>query len=153
AATLSAQAKFRNCGQVCISPSRFYIHEDVYESFARTFVGVARALKIGRGCDPGVTMGPLFSVRGLEHTKRQVADAVERGAELLTGGSVPPGFGRGLFFEPTVLGRVPDAALIMTEEPFGPVAPLTTFREFDEVMRRANALPFGLASYVFSTSL
>jgi succinate-semialdehyde dehydrogenase/glutarate-semialdehyde dehydrogenase len=153
AAEAAAGAKFRNCGQVCISPSRFYVHDDVYETFASRFVEVARGLKLGRGCDQGVTMGPLANARGLETTKKHVADALARGAELLTGGGAPAGFTSGFFFEPTVLGRVPDAALIMNEEPFGPVAPIATFRDFDEVIARANSLPFGLASYVFSKSL
>lgn len=153
AAETSAAAKFRNCGQVCISPSRFYVHEKVYDGFAKRFVEVAKGLKLGRGCDDGVTMGPLANARGLETTKSLVADAVERGAELLAGGKTPAGFNRGYFFEPTVLGRVPDDARIMLEEPFAPVAPIATFREFDEVVARANALPFGLAGYVFSSSL
>jgi succinate-semialdehyde dehydrogenase/glutarate-semialdehyde dehydrogenase len=153
AADAAASGKFRNCGQVCIAPTRFYVHEDVYEPFTRRFVEIVRALKIGPGCDPGVTLGPMANERGRETTKRHIADALSRGAELLAGGDVPAGFTKGFFFEPTVLGRVPDDALVMNEEPFGPIAPMTTFREFDEVIARANALPFGLASYVFSNSL
>jgi succinate-semialdehyde dehydrogenase/glutarate-semialdehyde dehydrogenase len=153
AAEACAAAKFRNCGQVCISPSRFYVHEDIYEDFSTRFAELAKSLKLGRGCDDGVTMGPLANTRGLETTKALVADALERGAALLAGGKAPAGFNRGYFFEPTVLGRVPDAARIMVEEPFAPIAPITTFREFDDVIARANALPFGLAGYVFSKSL
>lgn len=153
AAEAAATAKFRNCGQVCISPSRFFVHENVYEPFAKRFVEIAKGLKLGRGCDEGVTMGPLANARGLETTKALVADAVERGAELLTGGRPPAGFNRGYFFEPTVLGRVPNDARVMAEEPFAPIAPIATFRDFDDVIARANALPFGLASYVFSKSL
>jgi len=153
AAEACAAAKFRNCGQVCISPSRFYVHEDIYEDFSTRFAELAKSLKLGRGGDDGVTMGPLANTRGLETTKALVADALERGAALLAGGKAPAGFNRGYFFEPTVLGRVPDAARIMVEEPFAPIAPITTFREFDDVIARANALPFGLAGYVFSKSL
>jgi succinate-semialdehyde dehydrogenase/glutarate-semialdehyde dehydrogenase len=153
AAEVAAGAKFRNCGQVCISPSRIYVHEDVYAAFAARFVEVARGLKIGHGCDAGVTLGPLASARGLETTQAHVADAVGRGAELLTGGKRPEGFQRGFFFEPTVLGRVPHDARVMNEEPFGPIAPLASFRDFDDVIARANARPFGLASYLFSKSL
>jgi succinate-semialdehyde dehydrogenase/glutarate-semialdehyde dehydrogenase len=138
---------------VCIAPSRFYVHEDIYEPFTHRFVEVARRLKIGRGCDRDVTLGPLANARGLETTKRLVADALACGAELLTGGKAPEGFTSGFFFEPTVLGRVPDFARVMNEEPFGPIAPIATFRDFDDVIARANALPFGLASYVFSQSL
>jgi succinate-semialdehyde dehydrogenase/glutarate-semialdehyde dehydrogenase len=147
-----ATFKFRNCGQVCISPSRFYVHEKSYETFSRAFVEVAKGMKIGRGIDEGIQMGPMANARGVATARALVDDAVSRGAELLSGGDRPATFNRGYFFAPTVLGRVPDAARIMNEEPFAPVAPITTFRDYDEVIRRANALPFGLAGYVFSHS-
>jgi succinate-semialdehyde dehydrogenase/glutarate-semialdehyde dehydrogenase len=153
AAEALATAKFRNCGQVCISPSRFYVQESAYELFAKKFVDIAAALKIGRGLDDGVTMGPMANARGLQGAKEHIADALDKGAELLHGGRQPAGFNRGYYIEPTVLGRVPDSAKIMNEEPFAPVAPITTFTSFDEVIARANALPFGLAGYVFSKSL
>ncbi|MEF2548952.1 NAD-dependent succinate-semialdehyde dehydrogenase [Aurantimonas sp. E1-2-R+4] len=153
AAEVCANTKFRNCGQVCISPTRFYVHESKYEAFARRFAEVAKSLKVGRGMEEGVQMGPLANRRGLETIQELVADARQRGAEVLAGGSVPAEANRGFFFEPTVLGQVPDDARIMREEPFGPVAPLTTFTTYDEVMERANALPFGLAGYVFSNDL
>jgi succinate-semialdehyde dehydrogenase/glutarate-semialdehyde dehydrogenase len=153
AAEICANTKFRNCGQVCISPSRFYVQESVYERFAARFVEVAQSIKVGRGCDAGVAMGPLANARGLEHMKALVADATGRGAKILTGGKAPAGFNRGFFFEPTVLGGVSDDARIMREEPFGPVAPLTTFKSFEEVIPRANGLPFGLAGYLFTSSL
>nr|WP_206454390.1 NAD-dependent succinate-semialdehyde dehydrogenase [Aurantimonas marina] len=153
AAEVCANTKFRNCGQVCISPTRFYVHESKYEAFARRFAEVAKSLKVGRGMEEGVQMGPLANRRGLETIQELVEDARRRGAEVLAGGSVPAEANRGFFFEPTVLGHVPDDARIMREEPFGPVAPLTTFTSYDEVMERANALPFGLAGYVFSNDL
>ncbi|MHA6345381.1 NAD-dependent succinate-semialdehyde dehydrogenase [Roseivivax sp. CAU 1761] len=153
AAETCAPVKFRNCGQVCISPTRFYVHEDGYEAFASRFAEIARGLKIGRGTEEGVQVGPMANRRGVETVQRMTEDALARGAELLTGGRVPPGRNEGFFFEPTVLGRVPDDALVMTEEPFGPIAPITTFRDYDEVMARANSLPFGLAGYVFSGHL
>jgi succinate-semialdehyde dehydrogenase/glutarate-semialdehyde dehydrogenase len=152
-AEVCATTKFRNCGQVCISPTRFYVHESKYEAFAGRFAEVAKALKVGRGMDEGVQMGPLANRRGLETIQELVADARQRGAEVLAGGNVPAKTNRGYFFEPTVLGRVPDDARIMLEEPFGPVAPLTSFRSYDEVIERANSLPFGLAGYVFSNDL
>lgn len=152
-AEVCANTKFRNCGQVCISPTRFYVHESKYDVFANRFAEVAKSLKIGRGMDEGVQMGPLANRRGLETIKDLVDDARKRGAEILAGGNVPADANRGYFFEPTVLGHVPDDARIMVEEPFGPVAPLTTFRSYDEVIERANALPFGLAGYVFSNDL
>jgi succinate-semialdehyde dehydrogenase / glutarate-semialdehyde dehydrogenase len=153
AAEICANTKFRNCGQVCISPSRFYVQESVYERFAKRFVEVVQDIKVGRGSDAGVTMGPLANARGLEHIKELVADALGRGGELLHGGKPPAGFNRGFFYEPTVLGRVSDDARIMNEEPFGPVAPLTRFKTLDEAIRRANSLPFGLAGYLFTSSL
>ena len=153
AGTLCAKAKFRNAGQVCVSPSRFYVHESIAEAFTQAMVSVAEKLKIGRGLDDGVEIGPMANARGRDRIMKMVDDAVARGATLRTGGVIPADFNRGFFFAPTILGNVPDDALIMREEPFGPVAPVATFTDFDDVIRRANALPFGLAGYVFSKSL
>ncbi|MCC2111120.1 MAG: NAD-dependent succinate-semialdehyde dehydrogenase, partial [Hyphomicrobiales bacterium] len=153
AANAAAATKFRNCGQVCISPSRFFVHESIYEPFARRFTEIAGHLKLGRGLDAGVEMGPMANARGLSAAQELVEDAVSRGAELLAGGKRPAAFERGYFFEPTVLGKVPDDARIMNEEPFAPIAPITTFKDYDEVMARANALPFGLAGYLFTNDL
>lgn len=153
AADICAPTKFRNCGQVCISPTRFYVHENSYDAFANRFAEIARSLKIGRGLDEGTQVGPMANRRGLDNIRRMTDDAVARGAELLAGGKPPAGFNKGYYIEPTVLGRVPDDALVMTEEPFGPIAPITTFRDYDEVIERANSLPFGLAGYVFSMNL
>ncbi len=148
-----ARAKFRNAGQVCISPSRFYVHRSIYEAFAAAMVQAAQALRIGRGLDTGVEFGPMVNARGRDRAAALVEDACARGAHLLTGGKAPAGFARGFFYEPTILGSVPDSARIMHEEPFGPVAPLTAFSDFDEVIARANSVPFGLAGYLFSRSL
>ncbi|MDQ0469545.1 NAD-dependent succinate-semialdehyde dehydrogenase [Labrys wisconsinensis] len=148
-----ARAKFRNAGQVCIAPSRFYVHESLYEPFARAMAGTAAALRVGHGRDAGVEVGPMVNARGRERVARLVEDALGRGAELLAGGGPPPGFNRGFFYAPTVLGRVPEGAAVLQEEPFGPVAPILPFAGFDEVVARANALPYGLAGYVFSRSL
>jgi len=153
AAEVCAATKFRNCGQVCISPTRFYVHEARYDAFAAKFAEVANSIKVGRGMDEGTQMGPMANSRGLETIKSMVADAVDRGAEILAGGQPPKDFNRGYFYEPTVLGRVPDDAMVMTEEPFGPIAPLTTFTEYNDVMTRANSLPFGLAGYLFTHDL
>lgn len=152
AAEACAAAKFRNCGQVCASPSRFFVQEAAYDKFSTRFAEVARSLKLGRYDEPGVNIGPLANSRGLEHTKKLVQDALSRGAELLAGGKPPADRNRGYFFEPTVLGRVNDDALIMQDEPFAPVAPITPFKTFDEVIARANATPFGLTGYLFSRS-
>lgn len=153
AAEICAPTKFRNCGQVCISPTRFYVHESRYEDFAGRFAAIAKGLKIGTGLEEGVQVGPMANRRGVETIRAMTEDAVSKGADLLAGGRVPDGRNQGYFFEPTVLGRVPDSAMVMNEEPFGPIAPITTFTDYDEVMARANALPFGLAGYVFSNDL
>ncbi|MGI9365444.1 MAG: NAD-dependent succinate-semialdehyde dehydrogenase [Rhizobiaceae bacterium] len=153
AAEICAPTKFRNCGQVCISPTRFYVHENSYDEFSSRFAEIAKSLKIGPGLDEGVQVGPMANQRGLETIRAMTEDALDRGANLLAGGKAPAGFNKGYYFEPTVLGRVPDDALVMNEEPFGPIAPITTFSDYDEVMERANSLPFGLAGYVFSKNL
>ena len=153
AAAACATAKFRNCGQVCASPSRFYVQSSAYDRFAAAFARAAKALRVGRFDEEGVDVGPLANRRGLEHTRRLVADAIGKGAEILAGGDVPAGRLRGFFFEPTVLGRVPDTAEIMRVEPFAPVAPIAPFETFEEVMARANAVPYGLTGYVFTRSL
>ena len=153
AALACARAKFRNAGQVCISPSRFYVHSTIYEPFAKTFAEYASRLKLGRGLDPETECGPMINRRGRDRMIRLVEDARQKGAEVLTGGGAPSDRNRGFFFEPTVLGRVSDKAALMQEEPFGPIAPIAPFDNFDEVVARANDVPFGLAGYVFSRSL
>ena len=153
AARTLATAKFRNCGQVCISPSRFYVQTRIKEAFTRAFTEYAEGLTLGAGLNPAVTLGPLANRRSLERCTALCEDAVRGGAALLTGGRRAAAFGRGFFFEPTVLCDVPEDALIMHEEPFSPIAPITGFDDADEVIARANALPFGLAGYVFTTAL
>jgi succinate-semialdehyde dehydrogenase/glutarate-semialdehyde dehydrogenase len=153
AAAVCAATKFRNCGQVCISPTRFYVHEKSYDAFSAKFAEIAKSIKVGPGLEDGSQMGPMANKRGLETIKTMVEDAVSKGAEILAGGKAPSAYNRGHFFEPTVLGRVPDTAMVMTEEPFGPIAPLTSFSDYHEVMKRANSLPFGLAGYLFTNDL
>lgn len=153
AAHALAAAKFRNCGQVCISPSRFYVHDAVRNTFVQAFAEIANSLILGMGLDPGVTMGPMANTRGLAHCEALCDDAMSRGGRLITGGKRAAGFDKGYFFEPTVMDEVPDEALVMREEPFAPIAPITGFKDFDDVMARANRLPFGLAGYVFTPSL
>lgn len=153
AAQMAATAKFRNCGQVCISPSRFFVHESIKEPFGDAFASYANNLKIGHGLEDGTTIGPLANRRGLEHAESLVADARERGARVLAGGERPSEMNAGYYYAPTVLADVPEDARIMTEEPFVPVAPIAPFQGFDEVMERANAVPFGLAGYLFTNSI
>ncbi|WP_296747148.1 NAD-dependent succinate-semialdehyde dehydrogenase [Mesorhizobium sp.] len=143
--------KFRNAGQVCTSPTRFYIHEAVYEPFLSGFADRANRLKIGNGLEEGVQMGPMIAPRRLEAMDGFVADAQSHGAMVVAGGRRRGN--TGYFYEPTLLRDVPDTARIMSEEPFGPIAPATTFSSFDEVIERANSLPYGLASFVFTRDL
>lgn len=150
AADTIAAFKYRNAGQVCISPTRFYVQEDVYRKFLDRFTEYARAIKVGDGLEKGITMGPLANSRRLDAMDSFVADAKQRGGKIVTGGSRRGN--QGYFYEPTVITDLPDDARIMTEEPFGPLAPIVTFKTFDEVVERANSLPFGLAAYAFTSS-
>ncbi len=150
AAKALAGAKFRNTGQVCISPSRFYVHASLKEPFERSFAETARSIVVGDGLKDGVAMGPMIRARALDGALDLIADAVKRGAHLLTGGGRPAHLNKGHFLEPTVLADVSDEARIMNEEPFAPIAPITTFSDEEDVIQRANSLPFGLAAYVFT---
>jgi succinate-semialdehyde dehydrogenase / glutarate-semialdehyde dehydrogenase len=145
--------KFRNNGQVCISPSRFFIHKDVSKKFTEATVEATRALKIGNGLEPGIEVGPMFEKKALESTRMLIEDATGRGAKLLTGGKKSDRFERGYFFEPTVLTNLAANAKIMTEEPFAPVMPLLDFSKLDEVIAAANNTKYGLAAYVFTNDL
>ena len=149
-AEIVVAGKYRNAGQVCISPTRFYVQESVHDRFVKRFVECANAIKLGDGLADGTTMGPLANPRRLDAMAGFVADARKRGAEVMTGGSRVGN--QGFFFAPTVVTHIPDDSRLMTEEPFGPVAPITPFKSFDEVVERANALPFGLAAYTFTSS-
>jgi succinate-semialdehyde dehydrogenase/glutarate-semialdehyde dehydrogenase len=147
-ATLMAAMKYRNAGQVCISPTRFFLQEKVYDKFVSKFTDVAKNLKVGDGLDPNSKMGPLANPRRIDAIQSFVHDAQEKGAKVATGGKRIGN--QGNFFEPTVLTDVPESARILNEEPFGPVAVMMRFKDTDEVLTRANKLPFGLASYAFT---
>ena len=142
--------KFRNAGQVCISPTRFLVHDSVYEEFVDGFVKQAEALTVGNGLDDGVKMGPLAHDRRLTAIEGFVADAVESGAKVLTGGKRKGN--KGYFFEPTVMTNVSNDARIMNEEPFGPLAPINSFSSIDEVVEESNRLNYGLAAYAYTNS-
>lgn len=150
AAKVMAGSKFRNAGQVCVSPTRFLVDEGVYDEFVDTFTAVAKAIKVGDGMAEGTTMGPLVSERRIEAVGNLVQDAVKSGAELVTGGNRIGN--SGYFFEPTVLSRVPKTARIMNEEPFGPVALMVPVGGLDEAIEEANRLNYGLAAYAFTRS-
>ena len=142
--------KFRNAGQVCISPTRFLVHDSVYEEFVDGFVKQAEALTVGNGLDDGIKMGPLAHDRRLTAIEGFVADAVENGAKVLTGGKRKGN--KGYFFEPTVMTNVSNDARIMNEEPFGPLAPINSFSSIDEVVEESNRLNYGLAAYAYTNS-
>ncbi len=150
AADTIAAFKYRNAGQVCISPTRFYVHEKNYPKFLARFTEYAKGMKLGDGLEKGVAMGPLANPRRLDAMDSFVADAKSRGGKVVTGGSREGN--QGFFFQPTIVTDVPDDSKIMTEEPFGPVAPIVSFKTVDEVVERANSLEFGLAAYAFTTS-
>lgn len=145
-----ALSKFRNAGQVCVSPTRFLVQENVYEQVVQSFTEKAKAIKVGNGFDEGVQMGPLANERRIPALESLIQDAVDNGARLMTGGRRIGNVGN--FFEPTVLADAPKTARIMNEEPFGPVAVFSSFKTLDEVIDEANRLPFGLASYAFTRS-
>jgi succinate-semialdehyde dehydrogenase/glutarate-semialdehyde dehydrogenase len=150
AAQLLAAAKFRNAGQVCISPTRFIVEETVHDEFVRHFVAAAQALRVGNGLTEDVQMGALANERRLDAMEQLVADAIEQGATLKSGGTR---LGReGYFFKPTVLTDVPQAARVMNEEPFGPIAAVIRFRTYEQAIDEANRLPFGLAAYAYARS-
>jgi succinate-semialdehyde dehydrogenase / glutarate-semialdehyde dehydrogenase len=145
-----AAFKYRNAGQVCISPTRFYVQEPVYSRFLARFTEYAKSLKLGDGLEKGVTMGPLANARRIEAMESFVQNARDRGGKVVTGGQRRGN--QGYFYEPTVLTDVPDDCKVMTQEPFGPLAPVVTFKTMDEVVERANSLPYGLAAYAFTGS-
>ncbi|MEV0741214.1 NAD-dependent succinate-semialdehyde dehydrogenase [Streptomyces sp. NPDC050549] len=146
----AAQAKFFNAGQVCTSPSRFFVHESIVDAFTAEFVKAAQEVTVGDGLDSDTTMGPLANERRLQAMENLVSDAVERDAKVLTGGRRLER--DGYFYAPTVLTDVPADAKLMHEEPFGPLAPVVPFTDLDETLALANALPYGLAAYGFTES-
>ncbi len=151
AAKMLARFKCRNAGQVCVSPTRFYVQESVYDEFLEIFVENMKGIRVGDGLETGTEMGPLAHERRVPTMNRFVDDAVKLGGKVVLGGQAMDR--QGYFFAPTIVTDLPEDALLMTEEPFGPIAPVVRFKETDEVLRRANSLPFGLSAYAFTNSL
>jgi succinate-semialdehyde dehydrogenase/glutarate-semialdehyde dehydrogenase len=145
---LAVAAKFRNAGQVCVSPTRFYVHEALYERFLEGFASRAKALRVDDGLLDGVRMGPLAHARRLSAVQAFIEDARASGARIVAGGDRIAR--KGWFHEPTVIGDVPVSARMMNEEPFGPIALINRFEDFDAVIREANRLPYGLAAFAFT---
>ena len=150
AAKTMAGSKYRNAGQVCVSPTRFLVQESVYPRFVEKFVEAARALKVGNGLEAGTTMGALANPRRPNAMDVNVEDARKRGAKVLAGGHRIGDAGN--FYAPTVLTALPGDARVMNEEPFGPLAIINPFGSFDDAVREANRLPFGLAAYAWTRS-
>ncbi|HVR49597.1 MAG TPA: NAD-dependent succinate-semialdehyde dehydrogenase [Pseudorhodoferax sp.] len=142
--------KFRNAGQVCISPTRFFVHAAVHDRFVERFVAQARALRVGPGLDPDTHMGPLAHGRRVAEMQAFVDDARRHGAQIATGGQRLGEAGH--FYAPTVVLQPDDTTRLMNDEPFGPLVAVRRFHALDEVLAQANRLPFGLASYVFTRS-
>jgi succinate-semialdehyde dehydrogenase/glutarate-semialdehyde dehydrogenase len=150
AVTALRSSKYRNNGQVCVSPTRFLIQDGVYDEFVSSFVSQAKQIRVGNGLEEGVDMGALANDRRLSAMEMLVADATARGGKVATGGRRIGN--SGYFFEPTVLTDVPTDARIMNEEPFGPVIIANRFSEIDEAIGEANRLPYGLAAYAYTRS-
>jgi succinate-semialdehyde dehydrogenase/glutarate-semialdehyde dehydrogenase len=142
-------SKFRNAGQTCICSNRVFVHESIYDKFVRELSSKVKELKMGNGLDEGVDVGPLIDKGAVEKVQNHIEDAVRMGAKIEAGGQIK----EGLYFEPTVLSNVNDDMLCMFEETFGPLAPITSFKSEEEVIKRANNSIFGLAAYVFTENI
>ena len=149
-AATSVVGKTRNAGQVCVSPTRWFVEERIYDQFSKAFAEQAAAVKIGNGLDPDNQMGPLANSRRVDMMEALVADAKAKGTKVLTGGSRLGN--RGYYYPVTVLADLPDDARAMNEEPFGPMALVNPVKTLDEAIAKANALPYGLAGYAFTNS-
>tara|TARA_B100000700_G_scaffold262069_1_gene298367 strand:+ start:79 stop:1518 length:1440 start_codon:yes stop_codon:yes gene_type:complete len=150
---MAISAKFRNNGQVCISPSRFYIHQSKKDDFTNLLIEKTKKLKIGNGMDKEVVLGPMTTKQRLDGIEKLVEKTKKEGANVLLGGRRPQGFNKGFFYEPTIFDNVKDNFTIMTEEPFGPLVPILSFNDFDEVIKRANNNDLGLCSYIYTKNL
>ena len=153
AAEQSVTAKFRNNGQVCISPSRFYVEQPAYEDFLEASKAAAERLVIGDGMEEGVTVGPLVTEAGRDKVEGFVQDAVSRGAKIVTGGARPTDMPRGWFYQPTIITGVTPDMRLSCEEVFGPVMPVMSFSSLEEALEQANGTPYGLAGYAITSDL
>ena len=147
---LAVPTKFANAGQVCVTPDRFFIHNSIYDAFVEGFVRRTKALRLGHGLADGTDMGPLINDKRRRAIETVIEDAENRGGIIQTGGVRPADRNSGFFFEPTVITGLPDDALAIAEENFGPVAAITRFENADDVYARANSGSFGLSAYVFT---
>lgn len=152
-ARLAAAGKFRNAGQVCAAPTRFYVHESVMPQVEEKLMAATRALKVGSPLSDATDLGPLTTARRRTAIEEMVEQAVAGGARVITGGQRPASLDRGYFYEPTWLTQLQPDASVLNEEPFGPLGTLASFSTLDEVVAEANRLPFALAAYIFTRSL
>ncbi len=154
AADMLVPFKFRNAGQVCISPTRFYVQEGAYDRFVARFLAKMEKVKVGPGLEKDTRMGPLAQQRRVAAVASFIDDAHQRGATVLAGGGpIAEQFGgKGNYFAPTLIADIPEDSRLMTEEPFGPIAGLVRFKDVGDAIQRANRLPFGLAAYAFTGS-
>lgn len=145
-------SKFRNAGQTCVCTNRIYVHEKIEEAFSTALAKRVNELVVGNGLEDNVTIGPLIDEDAIAKVEEHIADAKEKGAQVVAGGArlLEGDFGKGNFFKPTVLTKVEDNMKISSEETFGPIAPVFTFKTEQEVIERANNTEFGLASYIFT---
>ena len=150
---MAITAKFRNNGQVCISPNRFYIHERKKKDFIDLMIEKTKKLKIGNGMEKDTILGPLTTKQRLDGVEKLVEKTKNEGGKILLGGKKPAGFNKGFFYEPTIFDNIKDSFTIMREEPFGPLVPILSFKEFDEVVERANNNDLGLCSYIYTNDL
>lgn len=151
AAKLAVTAKFRNAGQICTSPTRFYVHESLHDLFVRKFAELAGAIEVGNAFDDSARMGPLANIRRVEAMEQFVEDARSRGIEVAAGGERCGN--QGYFYRPTLLASIGNHSMAANVEPFGPLASTTPFSSFEEVVEMANRLPFGLAAYALTNDL
>jgi succinate-semialdehyde dehydrogenase/glutarate-semialdehyde dehydrogenase len=155
AAAAAARRSFSNMGQICIAVNRILVADNVHDRFVEALAAQTRAIRLGRGVDPGVLYGPVLNDSVRRRVARHIDDAVHRGGRLIVGGAAPreERLAKGFFFEPTLIDDVSDAALAMTEESYGPLAAIRRFRSDAEALALANALPYGLSAYVYSNDL
>jgi succinate-semialdehyde dehydrogenase/glutarate-semialdehyde dehydrogenase len=151
AAKQCVRAKFRNSGQVCISPSRFFVHETIFECFLQAAEAAVQSLVVGDGLTEGVTLGPLVTEAGRDKVESFVQDAVSKGAKVITGGRRPPALGRGFYYEPTVLTGITSEMRVHSEEVFGPVATLYRVSDIDAAIELANGTEFGLGANAWTS--
>jgi acyl-CoA reductase-like NAD-dependent aldehyde dehydrogenase len=155
AASAAARRSFSNMGQICIAVNRILVADRLHDAFVEALAAEIARIKLGHGVEPGVLYGPMLDEKGRSRVARHVADATRRGGRLIAGGAPSRGAGleRGFFFDPTLIDGAPDDSLVMTEESYGPIAAVRRVRDDAEALRIANALPYGLAAYVYSGDL